>query len=54
MAVNLMLHLSTVKLIKAAAKAMEATFGKAPIPVSGGGSIPICSLFEKELGTKLY
>ncbi|MFZ4770491.1 MAG: dipeptidase [Ferruginibacter sp.] len=38
---------------KAAAKAMEATFGKTPIPVRGGGSIPICSLFEKELGIKI-
>ncbi|HMK03628.1 MAG TPA: M20/M25/M40 family metallo-hydrolase, partial [Ferruginibacter sp.] len=38
---------------KAAAKAIEATFGKAPIPVRGGGSIPICSLFEKELGIKI-
>ncbi len=38
---------------KAAAKAMEATFGKKPIPVRGGGSIPICSLFEKELGIKV-
>ena len=38
---------------KAAAKAMEATFGKIPIPVRGGGSIPICSLFEKELGIKI-
>jgi len=38
---------------KAAAKAIEATFGKAPIPVRGGGSIPICSLFEKELGIKV-
>ncbi|MFT3910562.1 MAG: dipeptidase [Ferruginibacter sp.] len=38
---------------KAAAKAIEATFGKEPIPVRGGGSIPICSLFEKELGTKV-
>ncbi len=38
---------------QAAAKAMEATFGKEPIPVRGGGSIPICSLFEKELGTKV-
>ncbi len=37
----------------AAAKAMEATFGKMPIPVRGGGSIPICSLFEKELGLKV-
>jgi acetylornithine deacetylase/succinyl-diaminopimelate desuccinylase-like protein len=38
---------------QAAAKAMDATFGKAPIPVRGGGSIPICSLFEKELGLKV-
>jgi acetylornithine deacetylase/succinyl-diaminopimelate desuccinylase-like protein len=38
---------------KAAAKAIEATFGKSPVPVRGGGSIPICSLFEKELGVKI-
>lgn len=38
---------------QAAAKAIETTFGKAPIPVRGGGSIPICSLFEKELGIKI-
>lgn len=38
---------------KAASKAIEATFGKHPIPVRGGGSIPICSLFEKELGIKI-
>ena len=38
---------------KAAAKAMETTFGKTPIPVRGGGSIPICSLFEKELDCKV-
>jgi acetylornithine deacetylase/succinyl-diaminopimelate desuccinylase-like protein len=37
----------------AAAKAMETTFGKKPIPVRGGGSIPICALFEKELGIKI-
>ncbi|MBK7883317.1 MAG: dipeptidase [Chitinophagaceae bacterium] len=41
------------KAYKAAAKAMETTFGKAPIPVRGGGSIPICALFEKELGIKI-
>lgn len=34
----------------AAAKAMEATFGKKPIPTRGGGSIPIVALFKKELG----
>ena len=38
---------------KAAAKAMETTFGKTPIPVRGGGSIPICALFEKGLGIKI-
>lgn len=38
---------------QAASKAMETTFGKAPIPVRGGGSIPICALFEKELGIKI-
>ncbi len=38
---------------KAAAKAIETTFGKQPIPVRGGGSIPICSLFERELGIKI-
>ncbi|MCC7524674.1 MAG: dipeptidase [Chitinophagaceae bacterium] len=38
---------------RAAAKAIETTFGKAPVPVRGGGSIPICSLFEKELGIKI-
>ncbi len=37
---------------KAAAKAIEAGFGKAPIPVRGGGSIPITALFEQVLGIK--
>ncbi len=41
------------KAYQAAAKAMETTFGKTPIPVRGGGSIPICALFEKELGIKI-
>jgi acetylornithine deacetylase/succinyl-diaminopimelate desuccinylase-like protein len=41
------------KAYQAAAKAIEATFGKAPIPVRGGGSIPICSLFEHHLGVKI-
>ncbi len=41
------------KAYKAAAKAIEATFDKKPIPVRGGGSIPICALFEKELGIKI-
>lgn len=34
----------------AAARAMEQTFGKKPIPTRGGGSIPIVALFKKELG----
>lgn len=38
---------------RAAAAAIKATFGKEPIPVRGGGSIPICSLFEAELGVKI-
>jgi acetylornithine deacetylase/succinyl-diaminopimelate desuccinylase-like protein len=38
---------------QAAEKAIEATFGKKPIPVRGGGSIPICALFEQELGIKI-
>jgi acetylornithine deacetylase/succinyl-diaminopimelate desuccinylase-like protein len=38
---------------KAASKAIETTFGKVPIPVRGGGSIPICSILEKELGVKI-
>jgi len=38
---------------KAAAKAVETAFGKQPIPVRGGGSIPICSILEKELNVKI-
>jgi acetylornithine deacetylase/succinyl-diaminopimelate desuccinylase-like protein len=37
---------------KAASKAISTTFGKEPIPVRGGGSIPIVALFEKVLGLK--
>jgi acetylornithine deacetylase/succinyl-diaminopimelate desuccinylase-like protein len=37
---------------KAASKAYETTFGKVPIPQRSGGSIPIVSLFEEELGSK--
>jgi acetylornithine deacetylase/succinyl-diaminopimelate desuccinylase-like protein len=37
---------------KSAAQAYEQTFGKTPIPVRSGGSIPIIALFEKELGLK--
>ncbi|MGZ3838727.1 MAG: dipeptidase [Flavisolibacter sp.] len=38
---------------QAAAKAIQTTFGKLPVPVRGGGSIPICSILEKELGIKI-
>lgn len=41
------------KAYQSAAKAIKATFGKDPVPVRGGGSIPICSLFAKELGIKI-
>ncbi|MGV3538232.1 MAG: dipeptidase [Rufibacter sp.] len=35
---------------QAAAKAMEETFGKKPVPVRSGGSIPIVAMFKSELG----
>jgi acetylornithine deacetylase/succinyl-diaminopimelate desuccinylase-like protein len=35
-----------------ASKAMETTYGKKPVPVKSGGSIPIVALFEAELGVK--
>lgn len=38
--------------IKAAIQAIEKTFGKTPLPVRGGGSIPIISVFERVLGVK--
>ena len=41
------------KAYKAAAAAVKETFGKEPIPLRGGGSIPICSILEKELGIKI-
>jgi len=37
---------------QAASIAYEKTFGKKPIPVRSGGSIPIVAMFEKELGLK--
>jgi len=37
---------------QAAAKAMETTFGKTPVPQRTGGSIPIVALFEKVLESK--
>lgn len=36
----------------AAAQAMKTTYGKEPIPVRGGGSIPIVALFENVLKVK--
>jgi acetylornithine deacetylase/succinyl-diaminopimelate desuccinylase-like protein len=35
---------------KAAAKALEATFGQAPVYIRSGGSIPVASLFDSLLG----
>ena len=40
------------KAYKAASKAFEATWGKTPIPMREGGSIPIVNLFERTLGIK--
>lgn len=37
---------------QAASKAMEESFGKKPVPVRSGGSIPIVALFERELSVK--
>ncbi|HEY8402422.1 MAG TPA: dipeptidase [Cytophagaceae bacterium] len=37
---------------KAASLAFEEAWGKTPVPMREGGSIPIVSLFEKELGLK--
>ena len=38
---------------KAAAKALETSFGKSPVPMRGGGSIPITALFESILQCKV-
>lgn len=38
---------------QAASNALQTTFGKTPLPVRGGGSIPICNTLEKELGIKI-
>jgi acetylornithine deacetylase/succinyl-diaminopimelate desuccinylase-like protein len=35
---------------KAASKAMEQSFGKIPVPVRGGGSVPIVAQFKEILG----
>jgi acetylornithine deacetylase/succinyl-diaminopimelate desuccinylase-like protein len=37
---------------RAASKAMETVFGKKPVPVRSGGSIPIIPKFEEILGVK--
>lgn len=37
---------------QAASKALTETFGKEPVPTRGGGSIPVPTVFEKELGIK--
>jgi len=37
---------------KAASRAMQNTYGKEPVPIRSGGSIPIVALFEKELKAK--
>ncbi len=42
----------TIDAYKAAEKAYQTTFGKQPIPVRSGGSIPIISHFNQALGTK--
>lgn len=41
---------STSVSYKAASMAMETTFGKKPVPVRSGGSIPIVAMFKSELG----
>lgn len=41
-----------LKAYKAAAAAVEQTFGRRPLPFYSGGSIPIVSHFEKALGMK--
>ena len=35
---------------QAAARALEATFGRAPVYIREGGSIPVCASFEQILG----
>jgi acetylornithine deacetylase/succinyl-diaminopimelate desuccinylase-like protein len=35
---------------RAASRAYEDTFGREPIPMRGGGSIPIVAMFKRELG----
>jgi acetylornithine deacetylase/succinyl-diaminopimelate desuccinylase-like protein len=40
------------KAYAAASKAIETTYGKTPLPVRSGGSIPIVAMFEEKLGIK--
>ncbi len=35
---------------QAAARALEATFGRAPVFIGAGGSIPVAGMFERQLG----
>jgi acetylornithine deacetylase/succinyl-diaminopimelate desuccinylase-like protein len=42
----------TIPAYKAAEKAYQETYGKKPVPVRSGGSIPIISTFEEVLGIK--
>jgi acetylornithine deacetylase/succinyl-diaminopimelate desuccinylase-like protein len=39
---------------KAAEKALKDVYGKDPVPVRSGGSIPIIATFEDILGIKRY
>ena len=39
--------------MQAASRAYEKAWGHKPVFTRGGGSIPICALFEKELGIKI-
>jgi len=36
--------------VRSAAAALEATFGRAPLFIRGGGSIPVAEMFEQQLG----
>jgi acetylornithine deacetylase/succinyl-diaminopimelate desuccinylase-like protein len=38
------------KAYQSASAAMEKTYGKKPIPVKAGGSIPVVGFFQEELG----
>jgi acetylornithine deacetylase/succinyl-diaminopimelate desuccinylase-like protein len=43
---------TNMKEYQAASKAYEDTFGKKPLPVRTGGSIPVVAAFEQQLGIK--